>query len=173
MVLSCGSLSSIRVSTYSVRFAQCTAVLKKSIWHKELVTSLVAKQFVKLWKWSPVTSSLQHKQFSQRDLGFGSRFKMGKRAIWVFNKLRAITSCDTSKWPPSHVSLTPLQGFDRELPQAYHSCHLWCIMPCALVSDSPLRALLRVFLSLAFFFGFLSSECCRRKHKDHLLSTGC
>lgn len=150
------SLSLIRVVNIlcKIRSMYCSSE-KKSIWHKELVTSLVARQFVKLfWKLYSVTSSLQQKHFSQRDLRFGSRFKMGKRAIWVFNKLCAITSCDTSKWPPSHVSLTPLQGFDRELPQAYDSCHLWCIMPCALVSDSPLRALLRVFLSLAFFFVF-------------------
>lgn len=159
-----GSLSSVGV--VNSRFAQCTAVQikKKTIWHKELVTSLVARQFVKPFSKLFTATSLRNKHFSQRDLRFGS-------SAQAFGLSVQQPPCVTRPNGHSHMFLLRLK------PQAHDSCHLWCIMPCTLVSVSPLWALLRVFfcllLSSSFFVFFFSSECCRRKHEDHLLSTGC
>lgn len=126
----------------------CSSDKKKTIWHKELVTSLVARQFVKPFSKLFTATSLRNKHFSQRDLRFGS-------SAQAFGLSVQQPPCVTRPNGHSHMFLLRLK------PQAHDSCHLWCIMPCTLVSVSPLWALLRVFFCLLLsssFFVFFSVQ---------------
>lgn len=94
---------------------------------------------------------------------------MGNHVVWELNKPCAITHRDTSKWQPdvkNHVSLHLI------LTDCYEVCTIVVMFDASCLLRCPFVWLFLTVFSL-LVFRFLSSECCRRKHRDHLLSTGC
>lgn len=139
---------------------------------KTLVTSLVARQFVKPFENDPLLhdqSSSSTSVTETTDPVVGSkrtsvRFECSTNSA----QLPAVTH------PNGHSHMFLLRLY-RILTENYHEPTIVVIFDASrLAFCQPFASIVKSFFSVScFLLQFLSSECCRRNHKDHLLSTGC